>query len=358
MADDLNNVIKASKPTIEVGGEKNGSLELGLLSLLIVENTSGLYRSEALFGNWGTNDSSTDFLYFDRNTLDFGKQFQIKLDGDSLFDGKITALEAHFPEDHPPELTVLAEDRFQDLRMTRRTRTFADVSDSDVINQIANDHGLSPNVSVDGPTYRVLAQVNQSDLAFLRERARSIDAELWMDGNKLNAKSRSTRNGGTLKLVFHAKLREFSVMADLAHQRTSVTVGGWNVSSKEALLFEATESIISSELNGDTSGAGILNSAFGQRKEALVHTVPLTSQETQAEAEAYFKMSARRFVVGHGIAETSKELRVGSYVDLQGLGPLFSGKYYLSEVRHIFDLRLGLRTEFTAERPGLGKPSG
>ena len=54
-------------------------------------------------------------------------------------------------------------------------------------------------------------------------------------------------------------------------------------------------------------------------------------------AEAFFKASARRFVVGRGVAETDSRLRVGSYVDLQGLGPLFSGKYYLSEVRHRFD---------------------
>jgi phage protein D len=356
MPDDSTSAVKVSRPTISVAGEDNTALAQGLLSLLIVESTSGLYRCEALFGNWGTNDSQTDFLYFDRSTLDFGKQFQIKLDADVIFDGKITGMEAHFPENSPPELTVLAEDRFQDLRMTRRTRTFMDVSDSDVINQIANDHGLSPNVSVDGPTYKVLAQVNQSDLAFLRERARAIDAELWMDGNNLYAKSHSTRNGGTLQLDFKSKLREFSVLADLAHQRTSVTVSGWNVASKEALSFEATESAISSELNGDTSGASILNSAFGQRKEALVHTIPLSSQEAQSEAEAYFKMSARRFVVGRGVAETSAELRVGSYVNLQGLGPLFNGKYYLSEVRHLFNF-LGLRSEFTAERPGLGQAS-
>ena len=101
-------------------------------------------------------------------------------------------LEACFPEGQSPEIRVLAEDRFQDLRMTRRTRTFSDVTDSDVITQIANDHGLSPSVSVNGPTYKVLAQVNQSDLAFVRERARAIDAEVWMKGNTLNAKPHGT----------------------------------------------------------------------------------------------------------------------------------------------------------------------
>jgi uncharacterized protein len=349
--------MKAARPKFFVDGEENQSLALGLLSLLVAETTSGLYRCEALFGNWGTSDEKTDFLYFDRTTLDFGKQFQIKLDADVIFDGKITGMEAHFPESTPPELVVLAEDRFQDLRMTRRTRTFTDMSDSAIINQIANDHGLSPQVSVGGPTYKLLAQVNQSDLAFLRERARAIDAELWMEGNDLNVKSHSARNGATLQLDFRANLRAFSVLADLAHQRTSLTVSGWDVAAKESISFEATESAIREELNGDTSGASILSSAFGPRKEALVHTVPLSSQEAQTEAETFFKMGARRFVVGHGVAETSGELRVGSYVNLQGLGPLFNGKYYLTEVQHLFDNASGLRSEFTAERPGLGQAS-
>src|SRR5262249_3549230 len=140
-----------------------------------------------------------------------------------------------------------------------------------------------------------------------------------------------------------------------ACQRTSVAASGWDVAAKSGLTHEATDSIISGELNGDLSGSSILGSALGQRKEAIAHTVPLTSSETQAVAESYFKMNARRFLIGHGVAETDSKLRVGTYVNLQGLGPLFTGKYYLSEVRHRFDGSLGIRTEFTAERPGLGK---
>jgi phage protein D len=350
------NGIKAARPTIAVGGQDKPSLGEGLLSLLIAENLGGLYRCELAFGNWGPINNSIGFLYFDRRLLEFGKALQVKLGTDTLFDGRIMGLEAVFPEGQPPALNVLAEDRFQDLRMIRRTRTFTDVSDADIFNQIAGDHGLRPSVSVSGPKYKVLAQVNQSDLAFLRERARAIDAELWMSGNTLNAKSHASRNGGSLPMTYGGPLREFTVLADLAGQRTSVTVNGWDVASKAGLQYEATESVLSGELSNTTSGASILSSALGQRKEALAHTVPLTSQEAQAAAEAYFRMAARRFVVGRGVAETNAKLRVGSYVDLDGLGPLFNGKYYVVEVRHIFDGARGLRTEFTAERPGLGRP--
>ncbi len=347
--------LHASRPRIFMGGSEQPTLSGGLLSMMIGEHLSGLYRCEIKFGNWGPVNNNIDFLYFDRQLLDFGKDLQIKLDDEVLFTGKVTGLEAEFPEAQPPTITVLAEDQFQDLRMTRRTRTFSDVSDADVVNQIATEYGLSANVHADGPIYKILAQVNQSDLAFLRERARTIDAELWLDGRTLNVSSRANRNGGTLQMRYGSELREFCVCADLAIQRTSVTVSGWDVSSKSGVRYEATESAISNEIQNDASGVGILQSAFGQRKETLAHTVPFNSQEAQAAAESYFKMSARRFLTGRGVVETQAGLHVGSFVELQGLGSLFSGRYYLVDVVHLFDGKHGLRSEFRVERPGIGR---
>ncbi len=66
-------------------------------------------------------------------------------------------------------------------------------------------------------------------------------------------------------------------------------------------------------------------------------------------------MTARRFLTGRGVAQPDSRLRVGTYVQLQGLGPLFSGTYYLAEVRYLFDTLLGGRNELTVERAGLGQ---
>ncbi|HEY3079927.1 MAG TPA: contractile injection system protein, VgrG/Pvc8 family [Chloroflexota bacterium] len=347
-------LVRPARPAIAVDGQARSSLGEGLLRLEIVEDTLGLYRCEATFGNWGTVNNEIGYLYFDRSLLEFGKAFAVKLNGQSLFDGRITGLEAHFPEGEPPELSVLAEDRFQDLRMVRRTRSFEDVSDADVVRQVASEHGLTASVEAPGPRYSVLAQVNQSDLAFLRDRARTVDAELWMDGSTLKVAARASRDGGTLRMSYGRELWEFSVLADLAHQRSSLTVSGWDVAAKAGISQQAGESVVQGELNSMIGGASILSRALGERKEAVAHTVPLTSEEAQAEAAALFRLSARRFVVGRGRAEANAGLRVGAYVDLQGLGPLFSGKYYVAQTRTIFDGGRGFRIEFAAERPGLG----
>lgn len=351
-------LLRISRPTFSVGGQDNTPLAGGLLSLVVAENTQGLYFCEAKFGNLGPVDGgqSPQFLYFDRRTLDFGKAFQVKLGSAILFDGRIAALEAHFPDGGaPPELTALAEDRFQDLRMTRRTTTFTDVSDADVIRQIASQHGLSAVVNVDGPTYKLLAQLNQSDLGFLRERARAVDAELWLDGSTLHAEKRSGRGTTSLTLGVHNEIQELTVTADLAGQRSSVRVSGWDVASKSAIVEEANDDALQSELGQDTSGASLLGSAsFGERKESLVHTVPLGQAEARARAESFFRAGARRFVRARAIAQTDPRLRVGVKVDIRAAGSLFSGSYYVVEVRHSFDGARGLRTEFVGERPGIG----
>ena len=359
MADDR---IDDSRPTIFLDGKEDENLRQGLLALTISEDTQGLYRCEASFGNLAGTGQGVDFLYFDRKTFDFGKAFKIQLKNDVLFEGRVTGMEARFPSKSPPQLVVLAEDALQDLRMTRRTRTFTDQSDADVFNKIADDHQMAKSVQLTGSTHKVLAQVNQSDLAFLRERARAVEAELWvaMDANgkpTLNARTRSDRGAGSpIKLGWRNELQELNVIADLAGQRTDVVASGWDVAAKDKVSYSASDSDLGGEIGGDESGASILQSKFGARKESIAHGVPFTQQEAEERAKAFFKMQARRFVVGHGVARTAGNLRVGAFLDLDGLGPLFNGKYYLCEVCHRFDGAHGLRTELAVERAGLGRP--
>ena len=324
-------MLYSARPAVLLDGGEDPALSLALLSLAVEETVDGLYRCEANFGNWGSVGASVDYLYFDRRTFDFGKSLAVRLgEGDAeaqVFDGRITALEGRYPKQRPPEIQVLAEDRFQDLRMTRRSRAFEDVADRDLFEQIAGEHGLTSDVDVDGPQYRVVAQVNQSDLAFLRQRARLIDAELWVEGSTLHAQARTRRSAGDLTLTYGQRLREFSVSADLAQQSTRLVAGGWDVAAKEGIAEEADESAVANELDGG---------------------------EAQAVAESTYRTLARRFVRGRGVAEGDGRLRVGAHLELRQLGELFDGTYYVCAVRHTFDDVAGYRTHFCVERPGLG----
>jgi phage protein D len=349
--------IQPSRPVIAIAGEDSSTLTGGLLQMSTSEDVHGLANCELEFGNWGPNGSGPAFLFFDRELLDFGKQIDVTVAGTKLFSGRISAIEGRFPQGNTPSVAVLAEDRFQDLRMTRRTRTFAEASDAEAFASIASDHGLSPDLSIEGPNHRVLAQLNQSDLAFMRERARALDAELWIEGATLKAKPRSARTGTPITLTYGKELRELRVTADLADQATLVAVNGWDVAGKSTVNERADGSLVANELARGESGPSVLEGTFGERPDAVANAVPLTSVEARARAEALMKRRARRFLVAHGTAETHPEVRVGATLRLAELGPLFNGDFYLAGVRHLFDGSQGLRSELELERPGLGKPS-
>lgn len=354
MPDSGNSPISGARPSIVIEGQRDATLTSALLTLLIVEASDGLYRCEATFGNWGGAERA-GFQHFDRSKLEFGKSVAVKLGEGTLFDGRISAITGAFPDGGPAQAGVCAEDRLQDLRMTRRTRSFADASVADVVRRIASDHGLQPQVDLTGETYKLLAQVNQSDLAFVRDLARREDAQVWIEGSNLKAAQRPRRNGATLELAWGGQLREFHVSADLAHQRTKLVAAGWNVGDKEAARHEATEAAIRAELNGGAGGAQTLQNAFGERADTLAHALPTTGAEARVVAEASFRHLARRFVVGRGVAETKAELRVGAKVKLRSIGPLFEGEYTVTDVRHRFDAKSGLRTEFFCDRPAIGQ---
>lgn len=353
---DLANISTYSsvRPDILIDDEFQTALNDRVNALVIEETTEGLFRCEITAVNWGPVDGSGGYLYFKRDILDFGKTISVRMGSDetaaTIFNGRIMALEARFPHTRAPEITILAEDRFQDLRMTRRTRAFEDVSDSDVFNLIASEHGLQADLDIDGPSYSILTQLNQSNLAFLRERARAIDAEIWLENSTLHAQMRNRRETGAITLTCRQRLLELSLCVDLSCQQSSYFVSGWDIGAKEAIEHEATDSVLGNEVNGGLTGSSVLQSALGKRSQSLVHTVPLSSAEAQAVAEAEFRQYARKFVSGWAISEGDGRLRVGTHVNLQGIGDLLNGEYYITHIRHVFDLKSGYRCKFRVER--------
>ncbi|MEQ1537952.1 MAG: contractile injection system protein, VgrG/Pvc8 family [Sphingorhabdus sp.] len=343
---------RPARPTIEIDGTQELLLEAALVEYAISDSIDGIASAEMRFGNWGGEDQP-GFQHFNRQRLEFGKMITVKLANDVLFKGKISAIAGHFPEGTPPQISVLAEDRLQDLRMVRRTRSFENKSLAEIARTIASDHGLQPMVDVSGPTYAALAQVNQSDLALLHMLARNEGAQVWFVDDKLMVKK--SHDAPEVQLDWAGTLHSFDVVADLAGQRTSVTASGWSVADKEAIKHKAGKSVLGSEIGSDEAAADILQSRFGERADQLAHVVAATTQEARSIAEASFRQMGRNFIIGEGVCETDPKLRIGAKLALTGLGPLFDGNYRIRSVTHLFDAEDGARSEFSADRPGLGR---
>jgi uncharacterized protein len=343
-------------PTVTIGDDIPEGLEELLLGVVVEENTEGLARCEVRLDAWGIRGGRPDYLWVDRATVDFGAEVTVKVgppdENATVFSGKVTGLEATYGSGAAPTFVLLAEDSLQDFRMTRRTRRFEDGTDADAITQIANDHGLTPSIDLAGPTHRQLLQLNQSDLAFVRDRARPLGAGVWLDGTTLHVGRPDAGDPVVLRLGH--ELLSFRVMADLANQCTEQRVGGWDVSGKEAILESADNSAVIGELAGGAGGGAILTDAFGDRMATTVLAAATTTAEARALARGLYADRARRFVMGTGVADGVPGIQCGRSVELQGLGPLFDGVYEPTRVAHRYDRGNGYRTEIDVQRAGIG----
>lgn len=355
-------LLGTATPVFSVGGRVAPSLARDCVRLVVDEGVEGLRTLEAHLAATGPGASGPpgDLLHLDGRDFDFGTELTVAVGSDAtqrtVFDGTVSGIEVVLGDSEQPLVVMLAEDRLMRLRMTARMRTYTDVTDADVARTIAADHGLDADVSVDGPRYDVLQQVNQSDLAFLRERARLMQADLWCDGRTLHLSDRSARRGERITLIHGADLLSCRITADLAHQRTRVTVGGYDALTKSVIDEQADGDAIAAEARPGRTGPAVLERALGARPAFRVREVPLTSAEASAWARAQLLRRARRFVVASGVTRGTPALTVGSQLRLELVGAPFDGEgYYVTRVTHTYDNERGLRTSFEAERPTLNE---
>jgi phage protein D len=350
-------VLLSAAPVFKIDGQVVSSLARDVVRLEVEETTAGLKTFELRLLAFGPREGETEEgqLYLDAQTVDFGKSVEVSLgptdDDATVFRGVISGIEASFSEGNEPEVVVYAEDRLMDLRMTRRMRTYETMSDAQVAQAIATEHGLSANATAPGPTYDVVQQWNMSDLAFLRSRAALIQAEVWIADGSLHFEARSSRQGPQLTLTQGNELVSVQLRADLAHQRSKVKVSGYDATQRERIDEEAGASAISAETSGGSTGVSVLQRAMGDRISYRVREAPLTTAEARDWAKAEMLRRARAFVTVGGVTRGSATMVVGSRLELARVGQPFDGDgYYVTRVRHTFDLVSGFRTHFEAER--------
>jgi len=350
--------IYRARPTIRLAGQEDARVAELLIAMKMEESEGGMSALELRFSNWAsTSDGSAEIAFGPDSRLRLGASIEV-YGGDEtqpreLFRGKITALEAEYKTGAPPELSVLAEDALMQARLSRRSKTYTDMSPADVAREVASAVGLQPVIrGFDSPT-ATWAQLNESDLSFLRRLLGRFDGDVQVVGEELHLSPRGDVRRGALELALHGQLARARVSADLAHQITGMSARGWDAANGNAVEAEASSGSHLGPGSG-RQGADLLRDAFGERKEHVGHLAVASDDEARAVAQAAYDLRARRFVRVDGVAEGNAQLRVGTHVALTGLGVQFDNTYYVVEARHLYDQRQGYRTEFCAECAYLG----
>jgi phage protein D len=254
--------------------------------------------------------------------------------------GEITGLELDFPAQQARALlTVRGYDRLHRFRRGRRTRSYLQVKDSDVAEQIASDLGLTPGVEDSGEVHPYLLQMNQTDVDFLLTRARAIGYELLVDDKTLRFRKVKNDRGRAVGLDFTHGLMTFYAYLSTADQVSQVIVRGWDSKTKQALVGQAQAADVTGTMQGTEVGPAAVQRLFGTRTLTMVEHPVATQHEANLLARGLLDDIALSYIVGEGTAVGDPAIKVGTVIELGGLGQRFSGSYYVTQVAHVWDGR-------------------
>jgi uncharacterized protein len=302
--------------------------------------------------NWDMNQLKVtwvdDDLFGAGNAVDVQMGYVDNLE--TLISGEITALEPEFQAGEPPTLTVRGYDRRHRLLRGRKTRSFTGAKDSDIASQVANDLGLTPQVTDTGVTLDYVLQRNQTDMEFLQDRARRIGYEIVVEDKTLFFRPRQNTESEVLTLARDLDLIEFHPRLTTLNQVGQMVVRGWNVKDKKEIVGQAGAGDEATTMGGETTGPAAVNAAFGQASITSVNRPVFSQAEADQIARGRLNEMALGYITGEGLAIGRTDLRAGTMMRLEGLGERFSGLYYVTSTTHTYAPNRGYRTAFSVRR--------
>ncbi|MCA9997762.1 MAG: phage late control D family protein, partial [Anaerolineales bacterium] len=221
----------------------------------------------------------------------------------SLFEGEITALEPEFARGMLATFVVRGYDRTHRLYRQVKSCAFVNQKDSDIARKIAQEVGLKAEVDDTRLVYDHVFQDNQSDLAFLLERAWRIGFECFVEGDKLLfRKPRADEKSKRVTLEWGEDLVAFYPRLTLAEQVDEVVVKGWDEREQKAIVGRAENGRLYPQTQSYKNGAEAARQAFGRGKKVIVNQPVVSQAEANILAQARLDEVSGAFFQAEGEA--------------------------------------------------------
>jgi phage protein D len=324
------------------------------------------------------------------NMIDIGTSVKIWGGADDsseaplLIDGEVTAIEAEI-DGNVCYTTVRGYEKAHRMQRVRRTYVYRNMKDSDIAQQMALKYGLvtaPPQIDSTTGVHDAVAQFNQTDWEFLKCRAAENGFDFGVvQGAFVFRKPKATGDtpmiaglfplpGGPPELTAGDNLLRFRPRVTGASQVPKVMVRAWDSSNKEAIVSREDADTKQVDLD-DIDGASDLYDKFmlppripdipipvlipgtGASidwgvKEALPTSVngdvyavvnrPLGStSEADGMAKSLAEHVGSTFAEAEGTCAGNPLVQAGVTVKIKNTPGYFSGKWVVTNARHVFD---------------------
>ncbi len=245
--------------------------------------------------------------------------------------------------------------------LQRNSRYFEESSDSEAIEEILGEYsGLTAEVEDSSITHQELVQYDASDWDFILSRADVNGLFCLVDDGTIKIGPPDLAADPVLQLQYGAALLDLDLEMDGRHQHEAVEASGWDQPNLATQTIEGASADYDGP--GNLSPTGLADK-LQTGKELLRHSGYVKQEELQAWADAKQQHNQLSKVRGSARIQGTAEIKPGDFVDLAGLGERFSGKTFVSALKHKMQegqwwttVQLGMREDLFPNRFAIHSP--
>ncbi|MCI0489631.1 MAG: hypothetical protein L0229_23835 [Blastocatellia bacterium] len=333
------------------GSELPVEIAVDILDVAVSDYVQGANTFTVRLNNWDSDKQ--EFKGLEEGPFVEGAEVEVKagfVDNlKTMIQGEVTALEPEFHEDEVPTLKVTGYDLLHHFRRGRKTRSFINMKDSQIAQQIASELQLAAEVEDSQVVHEYVLQDNMTDIDFLLKRASFIRYEVTFDGKTLKFRKAANDKAQVVSLEYGFTLKSFYPRLSTMRQVSEVIVQGWDPKTKRPIKGRARQGDETTRMGGTSLGVEISEKAFFKSSAFIVDRPVFSDGEATQIAKGKFNDMAVEFISGEGMAIGNTDIRAGRVIELKKLGKRFSGLYYVTSSTHMVDQK-GYATKFTGIR--------
>ena len=350
-AADSNDVVRVS--IFSNGTQVDGSIQIFSVAIVKAVNKIPFARLVILDGDM----PDKDFPVSNADSFKPGATIKISAgygsDEESVFQGVVVRHGVKISGNNYSRLVVDCKDQAVKLTIGRKNGNFVDSTDSDIIGKVIGNAGLGKDVTATTEQHKELVQYYCTDWDFILSRAEVNGLLVITEDGKVSVKAPDTGTEPPLKVTYGDDLMEFQADLDAESQLTSVKGASWDL--KTQAVVEAEQSPQTLNTQGDLTST-VLAGVVGPSSYRLQTSAPVDKNVLTAWAKGCQIKSGLARIRGRMRFQGSAKAKVGSQIEVAGVGNRFNGKVFVTGVTHeisggnwLTEVEFGLSPDWFAE---------
>jgi len=238
-----------------------------------------------------------------------------------------------------------------------KSRYFVDKTDSDIMGEVLDAHGLAKDVEATSATLGQVVQYDATDWDFLLCRAEANGQVVMVEDDKVRVAIPAADGSPVLQISYGSTVLELDAEIDARWQSKGITASAW--SAADQALVEADGNEPSTPAAGNIAAADLAK-VLGDTIDEIRHGGAIDPAQLQTWVDARLLRMRLARLRGRARCQGFADVLPGKIVEITGIGERFEGKLYVSGVRHSVsagnwetDVQFGLNPELFAETHNL-----